>query len=382
MTTSTGEDAADATHAHGVGIVGLGVISAQYLATFRGRTDVAVVAVADLDRARAEAVARDIPGCRALSVADLMSDPRVETVLNLTIPAAHAEIALQALAAGKNVYGEKPLAASLSEARRVVDAVPSGAWLGGAPDTVLGTGIQTARAAVDAGLIGRPVSAMATWTSGGHESWHPHPDFYYREGGGPLMDMGPYYLTSLVQLLGPVVRVSGASSRSRDVRRIGTGPRAGEQIPVEVDTHVTGTLVHEGGALSTVTFSFDGGQTGAPPIEVHGEAGSLQAPDPNHFDGQVRVRRHGAQEWADVPTGAGYVGAGRGVGLVDFLRPDGGRASGAMALHVLEIMTSLLDAADERRWVELVTTVERPTPVPLTDFARLGLPTSTERTPL
>lgn len=371
MTTSTGSDAGPTEGPHGIGIVGLGVISGQYLTTFRGRDDVAVVAVADLDAARAETVARDIPGCRALTVADLMTDPRVDTVLNLTIPAAHAEIALQALAAGKNVYGEKPLAATLADARRIVDAVPAGTWLGGAPDTVLGTGIQTARAAVDAGLIGRPVAAIATWTSGGHESWHPHPDFYYREGGGPLLDMGPYYLSSLVQLLGPVARVSGASSRSRDIRRIATGPRAGEEIPVEVDTHVTGTLVHEGGAISTVTFSFDGGETGAPPIEVHGEAGSLQAPDPNHFDGQVRMRRHGAQEWAEVPTGAGYVGAGRGVGLVDFLRPDGGRASGALALHVLEIMTSLLDAAHERRWIELATTVERPAPVPLTRFGAL-----------
>lgn len=372
MTTATDSDARTVERAHGVGIVGLGVISGQYLTTFRGRDDVAVVAVADLDVARAQAVARDIPGCRALSVAELVADPRVDTVLNLTIPAAHAEIALQAFAAGKNVYGEKPLAATMTEARQVVAAVPVGAWLGGAPDTVLGTGIQTARAAVDAGLIGRPVSAIATWISGGHESWHPHPDFYYRPGGGPLLDMGPYYLTSLVQLLGPVVRVSGASSRSRDIRRIATGPRAGEEIPVEVDTHVTGTLVHEGGAISTVTFSFDGGQTGAPPIEVHGEAGSLQAPDPNLFDGQVRMRRHGAQDWADVPTGAGYVGAGRGVGLVDFLRRDGGRASGAMALHVLEIMSSLLAAAAERRWVDLATTLERPAPVPLTRFGAVS----------
>jgi predicted dehydrogenase len=356
---------------HGIGIVGLGVISRQYLDVLAGRPDVRVIATADLDLARAEAVARDIPGCRALSVADLVADPAVETVLNLTIPAAHAEIAHRAFAAGKNVYGEKPLAATFAEARQVVAAVPDEGWLGAAPDTVLGTGIQTARAVIDGGEIGRPVSAQATWVSAGHESWHPHPDFYYRPGGGPLLDMGPYYLTSLVHFLGPVVRVSGVSSRSRDRRRIATGPRVGEEIPVEVDTHVAGVLEHAGGAVSTVTFSFDGGATAAPFIEVQGEKGTLQTPDPNHFDGEVRMLRVGEDGWHAVPPRAGYAGSGRGVGLVDFLRPGGGRASAAMALHVLEIMTALLAAAEEGRWVSLETSVEPPPLVPLTDLADL-----------
>lgn len=359
---------------HGVGIVGLGVISRQYLETLTGLPGIRIVATADLDAARAASVAAEIPGCRALTVDELVADPEVQTVVNLTTPAAHAGVALAALAHGKNVYGEKPLAATFAEAREVMDAAGA-AWVGCAPDTVLGMGIQTARAAVDAGRIGRLTAATATWVSAGHEAWHPHPDFYYREGGGPLLDMGPYYLTSLVHLLGPVARVSGVSSRVRATRIIGSGPREGEVIPVEVDTHVTGVLEHVGGALSTVTFSFDAVGTTAAPLEIHGEEGSLTAPDPNTFDGEVRVRERGHDEWNSLEPSAGYEGASRGIGLVDFLRGrtedegarrDGGRASGAMALHVLEIMTTLLDSARTGARQALRTSVDRPALVPLT----------------
>ena len=349
---------------HRIGIVGLGVISKQYLETLASHPGVRIVAVADLDAARAESVAREIDECRALSVDRLMADPFVETILNLTIPAAHAGIALAALAGGKNVYGEKPFAVMFSDAERIMAAAGS-AWAGGAPDTVLGTGVQTARRVVDEGGIGRPVAATATWTSSGHERWHPHPDFYYRQGGGPLLDMGPYYLTSLVHLLGPVVRVTGSSSRSRDTRIIASGPRAGERIPVEVDTHITGSLEHLGGAVSTVTFSFDGVATDAAPIEVHGETGSMSVPDPNTFDGDVRVHAQGGSGWTLVPPSAGYESAGRGIGVIDFARGHR-RASGQLALHVLEIMTELIRSAREGRRIDLTTTAERPELVPLT----------------
>lgn len=349
----------------GVGVVGLGVISRQYLDTLLPAAGVRVAAVADLDTARAEAAAQAIAGCRALPTAELLADPDVDVVLNLTIPAAHAEVALAAIAAGKEVYGEKPLAATFSDARRVTDAAAAaGVRLGGAPDTVLGTGVQTARAAIDGGRIGRPVSASAMWISAGHESWHPQPDFYYREGGGPLLDMGPYYVTSLVQLLGPVTAVSGAASRSRDTRVIGSGPRAGESIPVEVDTHLTGILHHASGALSTVTMSFDGMRSTAAPIEVHGVDGSLIVPDPNHFAGDVQLHaRHGA--WETLEPSAGYVDAGRGIGLIDFAAGHA-RAGAAMALHVLEIMTALALSAQSGVREPLTTTVERPSLVPLT----------------
>ncbi|WP_203581694.1 Gfo/Idh/MocA family protein [Microbacterium hibisci] len=348
-----------------VGIVGLGVISRQYLDTLAGAASVRVAAVADLDTARAEAVAAELPGCRALTTDELMADPAIGAVLNLTIPAAHAEVALAAIAHGKDVFGEKPLAATFADAVRVMDAATAaGVRVGSAPDTVLGTGVQTARAAIDEGLIGRPVSASATWISAGHERWHPQPDFYYREGGGPMLDMGPYYVTSLVQLLGPVDSVSGAASRSRDERVIGSGPRAGESIGVDVDTHVTGILHHTSGALSTVTMSFDGVRSTAVPIEVHGIDGSLVVPDPNSFDGDVQLHPAGG-EWQTLEPAAGYADAGRGVGLIDFVGGPS-RASGAVALHVLEIMTALAASAASGVREQLTTTAERPSLVPLT----------------
>ncbi|KTS64515.1 oxidoreductase [Microbacterium testaceum] len=349
---------------HGIGIVGLGVISAQYLATLGEHPDVRIVATADLDHARAEEIANGIDGCRALSVDDLVTDPAVQTVLNLTVPAAHAEIASKALAAGKDVFGEKPLAATLADARRIVGERDA-SWLGCAPDTVLGTGVQTARAALEAGAIGRPLAATATWVSAGHEAWHPHPDFYYRAGGGPLLDMGPYYLTTLFHLLGPVARVSGASSRPRDTRTIASGPRAGEVIPVEVDTHVTGVLEHVGGAVSTVTFSFDAPVSDAAPIEVYGETGTLSVPDPNLFDGEVRVRAGRQDEWHAVTERAGYEHAGRGIGILDRIRTGSDRTDAAIALHVLEVMTALQESARTGTRVEIET---RPTPPPVVPF--------------
>ncbi|MFC8679302.1 Gfo/Idh/MocA family protein [Streptomyces griseorubiginosus] len=356
--------------AHRIGVVGLGVISRAYLDTLVGRDAVRVTAVADLDASRSAAVAAELPGVRALSVADLLNSPDVDTVLNLTVPAAHAEIALGAIGHGKNVYGEKPLAAELADAQAVLEAAAKASVrVGCAPDTVLGTGVQTARAAVEAGAIGRPLFASAVMITPGHERWHPQPDFYYAPGGGPLLDMGPYYLTSLVHLLGPVRAVIGASSRLRSERVIGSGPRAGERIPVEVDSHVSGVLEHEGGALTTLTTSFDGVGTTAAPIEVHGETGTLTVPDPNHFDGEVRLLELGGSERRTLPPSAGYVGGARGVGLLDFVAADGGRparASGELALHVLETMTALLRSSAEGRRIELSTSVQRPAPVPLT----------------
>src|SRR5699024_2168337 len=241
-----------------IGMIGCGVIAAQYLATFDVLADVELVAVADLDPARAAAVADGREGVRALAVEELLADDQVDAVLNLTIPAAHAEIDLRAIAAGKHVYSEKPFAITTEEGRAVLEAAErAGVQVGSAPDTVLGTGTQTGRAAIDDGVIGTPVAAMATMVTPGHERWHPQPDYYYAPGGGPLLDMGPYYIHALVTLLGPVRAVIGASSRQRPERTIGSGPRAGEAIPVSTDTHVTGVLVHDSGVLSTLVMSFD-----------------------------------------------------------------------------------------------------------------------------
>jgi predicted dehydrogenase len=354
---------------HGIGIVGLGVISRAYLGTIAQYPDLRIVAVADLDAARAAEVAAET-GALALGVDELVEHLDVQTVLNLTIPAAHADIALAAIASGTAVYGEKPLAATFEDAERVMAAASqAGVAVGCAPDTVLGTGIQTARGVVDSGRIGTPIFATATMVTPGHEAWHPNPDFYYLEGGGPLLDMGPYYVSSLVQILGPAVSVTGRSSRLRDTRTIASGPRNGEVVPVEVETHVTGVIEHANGALSTITTSFDGVATTAAPIEIHGTEGSLAVPDPNLFAGDVSLRVRGSKEWELVPPTHGFVDAGRGVGLHDFVHTVAGenaRASGAFGLHVLEIMTALLRSAQEGRTIPLTTTVERPPIVPLT----------------
>lgn len=356
-------------HPQRIGIVGLGVISSAYLDTLTKAGSVQIAAVADLDMSRARAVAQTLPGARALGVAELMASPEVDAVLNLTIPAAHAEVAAAAIAHGKHVYGEKPLTADLGDARALVrEADAAGVRLGCAPDTVLGTGTQTARAAIDAGMIGRPSAASAVMVTPGHERWHPNPDFYYRPGGGPLLDMGPYYIAALIHLLGPVRSVIGVGSRPRGERVIATGARAGQAIPVEVDTHVTGVLEHVGGALSTLTTSFEGTVTTSAPIEIHGESGTIAVPDPNRFDGEVRLAAIDSPQWRTLEASAGYAEAGRGVGLLDLLAADEertARAGADVALHSLEVMTAMLESSAGGRRIDLRTTVRRPAPLGL-----------------
>ncbi|MEL5990833.1 Gfo/Idh/MocA family protein [Microbacterium phosphatis] len=353
-----------------VGVVGCGNIVEQYLATLPHLADVRIVAAADLDPARAEAVASRIEGARALSVDELIADPEVDLVLNLTIPAAHDKIALAAIAAGKHVHGEKPLAATIEGARAVLDAAAEAGLVAScAPDTVLGTGTQTARVAIDEGAIGTPIAATAVMMTPGHERWHPNPDFYYQPGGGPLFDMGPYYVSALVTLLGPVVSVVGAASAVRSERTIGSGARAGEVIPVNVDTHVTGVLVHESGALSTLVMSFDTVASRSSRIEIHGTTGSMVVPDPNHFDGDVEVNVLDSDGWAVLPPAGGYVDGGRGIALQDFVATGGApRTSGELAFHVLDVMESLIRAAHEGRTIPVASTCDRPAPVPLTEL--------------
>jgi predicted dehydrogenase len=242
--------------------------------------------------------------------------------------------------------------------------------VGSAPDTVLGTGVQTARQVLDAGTVGAPVSANAVWSAPGHERWHPAPAFYYQPGGGPLLDMGPYYLTALVTLLGPVVRVSGVGRRSTRARSIGTGPNAGAAIPIDVDTTVTAILEHASGPFSTITVSFDRWATRAPTplFELYGETGTIAVPDPNRFDDPVEVFESGAGEWREVEPSGGYADAARGYGLADLARavetdrPH--RATGELALHVLEIMDAVAASSSAGSAVDLTTTVDRPDAVP------------------
>ena len=352
-----------------IGVVGAGQISGAYLSTLRRLSNVEVVAVCDLDEERARTVAAAAPGVRPLAVAELLTADDVDLVLNLTIPAAHAEVAHAAIAAGKHVYGEKPLAVTARQAREVLAAaVRAGVRVGCAPDTVLGTGVQTARACLDAGEIGTPVAATAFMVTPGHERWHPAPEFYYQPGGGPLFDMGPYYLTALVTLLGPVRRVAGLSATPRATRTIASGPRAGAQIDVAVATHVTGILEHASGALSTLMMSFDVWGARLPYLEVYGTGGSLSVPDPNGFGGTVQVLSAGSKDWTPAAEAGGYREAARGYGVSDLASALASgtphRASGEIAFHVLDVMETLLRAAGARQAADVSSSCDRPPAVP------------------
>jgi predicted dehydrogenase len=351
-----------------VGMIGVGVISKQYFDSLERLPSLKLVAVADINKARAAEVAAE-HGVDARPVDGLLASDDVDAVLNLTVPAAHVEVGLHALAAGKHVFAEKPLGLTTAEARPLVEAQTGGLRVGSAPDTVLGTGIQTARRVIDDGMIGETLGASVHWSAPGHERWHPAPGFYYQPGGGPLYDMGPYYLTSLVHLLGPIARVSGVARRSARERVIATGPDAGTVLPVDIDTHVTALLEHESGVSSAVTLSFEVWATRTPKFEVYGSQGTLAVPDPNRFSEPVEVFTAASGEWAVVPESAGFRDAGRGYGLADMAaaivagRPH--RASGELAFHVLDVMESILRASASGQVVELSSTVGRPAMVEL-----------------
>ncbi|HEU5155837.1 MAG TPA: Gfo/Idh/MocA family oxidoreductase [Streptosporangiaceae bacterium] len=351
-----------------VGVIGVGVISRQYFETLERLPNLKLVAVADINEVRAAAVAAE-QGVDARSVDALLASDDVDAVINLTIPAAHVEVGLRALAAGKHVFAEKPLGLTTAEARPLIEAQVGGLRVGSAPDTVLGTGIQTARRVIDDGVIGEPLGASVHWSAPGHERWHPAPGFYYQPGGGPLYDMGPYYLTSLVHLLGPIARVSGVARRSTRERVIETGPNAGTALPVDIDTHITALLQHESGVSSAVTVSFEVWATRTPMFEVYGSQGTLAVPDPNHFADSPEVFTATSGQWAVVPESAGCRNAGRGYGLADMAAAIAAgtphRASGELAFHVLDIMESILTASASGQVVEVSSTVDRPDPVAL-----------------
>jgi predicted dehydrogenase len=299
-----------------------------------------------------------------------MADPEIELVLNLTIPAAHAEVARQAVAAGKSVYSEKPLAVAREDGSALLTAAKEqGVRVGCAPDTFLGGGLQTCRKLIDDGWIGEPIGAAAFFTSHGPEAWHPDPVFYFAPGAGPMFDMGPYYLTTLVALLGPVRRISAMARASFPERTITSQPKYGQRIPVTTPTHVTGALEFESGALGTMLTSFDVWGSTVPRIEIYGTLGTLLVPDPNTFRGPVRIRRAGEADWSDVPLTHGYIENSRGLGLADMAaalrsgRPH--RANGALAFHVLDCMQSFLDAAESGRPVRVRSSCPRPGALPL-----------------
>jgi predicted dehydrogenase len=351
-----------------VGLIGCGNISDVCLKNARKLDAIEVVACADLVRQRAEAKAVEHGVPRVSTADELLADPEIAIVLNLTTPGAHAEIALAALEAGKSIYNEKPLAIRLEDGRRIVETARSkNLRVGCAPDTFLGGAWQTARKLIDDGAIGRPVAATAFMTCHGHENWHPDPEFLYQAGGGPMFDMGPYYLTALVNLLGPVRCVTGMTAITFPERTITSAPKRGTRIKVEVPTHVAGVLEFVNGAIATIITSFDVWYANLPLIEVYGSTGSLGLPDPNAFGGRVRRRGSDDEAWHDVPLAFGAIDNERGIGLADMaaaLRERREhRANGELALHVLEVMHACHEAARERCHVELTTTCDRPAPV-------------------
>ncbi|MGV3720012.1 MAG: Gfo/Idh/MocA family protein [Actinomycetota bacterium] len=358
-----------------VGIVGCGAISSNYLRNAQNLPILEIVACADLDIERARSTADEFGVSKACPVEALFADPEVEVVLNLTIPAAHAAVALAALQQGKHVYNEKPLALNRLEGRRLVEtAERRGLRVGCAPDTFLGDGLQTARKAIEDGLIGRPVSFTGFMLGRGPESFHPDPAFFYQPGGGPMFDMGPYYLTALLNLLGPVRRIMGAASIAISDRAVATGPKAGEPIAVVTQDHVCGMLEFTNGAVGTLVTSFavaNGDYDRKHPITIYGTEGALRVPDPNYFDGQVWVRRNVDEEWRQVPS-AFPTGYGRSVGLADLAtairtgRPH--RANGDQALAVLDLMQGFLDSSETGNAYTPTVVYERPSPM------RTGLP--------
>jgi predicted dehydrogenase len=352
-----------------IGIFGCGVISGTYLENFRRFDYLKVGACADLDLSRAEARAAEYGVPTACSVDDLLADPSIDIVVNLTIPAAHAPINLAAVAAGKHVYSEKPLTRTRADGQQLLAAARTqGVRVSCAPETFLGAGLQTCRRLIDEGALGTLVGATAFMLSPGPENWHPDPDFFFQPGAGPLFDMGPYYLTALVNLLGPVRRVSGSARITRTERLIGSQPRAGTTITVNTPTHVAGVLDFANGAIGTLVTSFDVVATGLPPIEIYGTQGTLSVPDPNTFGGPVRLRKAGEKEWQTIELTHANTQNCRGIGVADMARAiETGRphrASGDLAYHVLDVMQSILDTAVQGQSVAVDSTVERPAPLP------------------
>ena len=346
------------------GIIGCGNISGIYCRNAAKLEALDLVAVADLIPERAENCARECGPARALSVAEMLADPEIEIVINLTLPNVHAEVALAVVAAGKSAYNEKPLTITREDGRKLLDlAKEKGVRVGCAPDTFLGGGIQTCRKLIDDGWIGEPIAAVAHMTCHGHESWHPDPEFYYQVGGGPMFDMGPYYLTALVNLIGPVTRVSGSARITFPTRTITSQPKYGTVVEVDVPTHVVGVLDFANGAIGTVLTTFDVWAAELPRLEIYGTEGSLSVPDPNTFGGPVRVMRAGG-EWAEIPLTHGYAENSRGVGAADLAmalrsgRPH--RASGELAYHVLDIMHAIHEASAQGKHVKLKSKCRKP----------------------
>lgn len=354
-----------------IGIIGCGNISSIYMKNIPTFEHLELVACADLEmeKARNKAEKYQIP--KACTVDEMLNDQEVDLIINLTIPKVHAKVCIQALEAGKHVYVEKPLAVTREEARKILDvAKDKGLLVGSAPDTFLGGGIQTALHLIEKGEIGEAIGASAFMIGRGHEHWHPDPAFYYDVGGGPMFDMGPYYLTALITLLGPINRLSGLTRVSYPERTILSEPKAGTKITVSTATHISGTIDFASGAIGTITTSFDAfGGSSLPPIEIYGSEGTLLVPDPNSFGGPVRLRKRDEKEFVDIPLTHQYQGNSRGIGVADMAHAiqsgSPHRANGQLAFHVLEAMYGFHDSSESGTFYKMQSSCEKPEPLPI-----------------
>ncbi|WP_375407491.1 Gfo/Idh/MocA family protein [uncultured Amnibacterium sp.] len=360
----------------GVGLIGAGVISAQYLSNLTTFPDLEVRFVADIDLERAKSRAEEFGVAASGTVEQLLADDGIDIVVNLTLPSMHAEVDLAILAAGKHVWSEKPIATTAEDARRVLDAAAeAGLRVAVAPDTVLGAGLQTAFRAIADGRIGAPQTAITQVLNPGPDRWHPAPEFLFQAGGGPLLDLGPYYLSTLITVFGPVRRVSAVGSIARPERTVESGPRAGTTFEVTVPTYSALLIEFEGGTSAQATFSFQSALPRAGSFEITGTDGVIVLPDPNVFDGESELWT--VASWTGVtghdrpdPESIEAVGAstGRGLGVLELARaiaagvPE--RASGALAAHVLDVMLAAAEASETGTTVAVTSTVSAPEPLP------------------
>lgn len=378
MTTARTTPASGSTGPVGIGFIGVGVISDTYLENLNSFPDVEVLILGDLDteRAAAQAAKHDVPASGTAQ--DVFDHPGVQVVVNLTIPAVHAEISSAAIAAGKHVWTEKPLGLDRESTSALLEqAGAAGLRVGCAPDTVLGAGVQTAKRAITEGLIGRPLFAQTSMQWQGPEVFHPNPAFLFAKGAGPLLDIGPYYFTTLVSLFGTVDKVAAMGLRAREEREIQVGPQAGQTFPVETPSTISVLTQFEGGQTGTSLVSFDSPLARQGVVEIHGTEGSLVVPDPNMFEGRIAYVRPFAefgeappvQEWIEIPQ-EGPV-TGRGLGLLDMVRAIAEDrqhvASGEVGYHVLDVMLSAEESAASGEFVTVESSVSEVPLVPV-DF--------------
>lgn len=363
-----------------VGIIGCGNISSSYVQYAQLFKDIDIVACADMDGQKARQLADTSDGLRACATVDeLLADDSVQIIINLTVPAAHAEVSLAAIERGKHVWTEKPLATTCEDGRKILDAAAAkGVRVGGAPDTFFGATLQAARKVIDEGQIGRPLAATAFMLCAGHHHWHPNPRFFYEPGGGPMLDMGPYYVTALLNLLGPPRRVNAMASillPRREVTAVQDDgspyPSTGQSFDVTTPDHITGNIEFESGAIATLITSFSTWHPpydSALPITIYGSEGTLRVGDPNRFDDEIKIRRTDENDWRVVPF-EHTTGYGRAVGAADMAkaiadnRPH--RASAELVYTTLDVMLGFLDAAEADRSHPITAPFERPAPLPV-----------------